>query len=80
MSTLRLNRWLNFLSVPGKGIQSLDEAVSLTVIFLSALQQGSSSMHDVTSQETVLEAKVSTKGLDTDVLQTDEEEKLKLKN
>lgn len=60
-----------FHYAPGKRVQSLDEVVAVALIFLSALQQGSSGMHHVTGQEAVLKAKVNAKCLDADVLHTD---------
>lgn len=66
---------LSFLCTPRKGIESLDEVVSLAVVFLSTLQQGSSSVHHVAGQEAVLKAEVNAERLDADVLHTDEEEK-----
>lgn len=57
--------------IPGEGVQGLNEVVAVALIFLSALQQGSSSMHHVTGQEAVLKAEVNAKCLDTDVIHTD---------
>lgn len=56
--------------IPGEGVQGLDEVVAVALIFLSALQQGGSSMHHVTGQEAVLKAEVNAKCLDTDVIHT----------
>lgn len=61
---------LSFYYTPGKGVKSLYEIVTVSLIFLSALQQGSSSMDHITGQETVLKAKMNTKCLDTDILHT----------
>lgn len=62
---------LRFCYTPRKRVQSLDEVVTVALIFLSALKQGSSSMHHVTGQEAVLKAEVHAKCLDADVLHTD---------
>lgn len=56
--------------IPGEGVQGLDEVVAVALIFLGALQQGSSSVHHVTGQEAVLKAKVNAECLDTDVIHT----------
>lgn len=58
----------SFYYIPGKGVKSFDEIVTVTFIFLSALQQSSSSMHHVIGQETVFKAKIDTKCLDTNIL------------
>ncbi len=62
---------LSFCHTPGKRIQSLDEVVTVALIFLCAFQQGSSGMHHVAGQEAVLKAKVNAKCLDADVFHAD---------
>ena len=69
---VQTNQNLSFFHAPGEGVESSDEVVA--VVFLWALQQGSTGVYHVTGQETVLKAKVDTKRLDTDIFHTEEEE------
>ena len=67
-----------YVCVPGEAVEGLDKVVAGAVVLLSALQQGGSSVHDITGQEMVLEAKVNAESLDTDVLHTEGTEKTAL--
>lgn len=62
-------------NTPGERVQSPDEVVAFALVFLSALQQGCGSVHHVTGQETVLEAKMNAKCLDADVFHTERMER-----